>query len=310
MDEVLLHIGDEARGRRWQAMLPSLVPGLAVRQWPDAGDVAAIRYVAAWTLPADILGKLPNLSMLLSVGAGVDQFDLTALPPQVALVRTVEPGLVEEMADYATLAVLALHRDLPHYLGAQQTRQWRPRAVPAKATRRVGVLGLGAMGQAVAAQVAALGFPVAGWSRTARDLPGVTCVAGEAALPAFLAATDIAICVLPLTPATRGILNAARLAMLPRGAGLVNIGRGGHVDQDALLAALDSGQIAAAMLDVTDPEPLPADHALWSHPNVILTPHIAGDTDPDGGARAVADAILAHRAGHVPTGSIDRTAGY
>lgn len=310
MDPVLLHIGSEARGERWRTLLPTLVPGLTVRLWPDVGDPAAITHVAAWTPLAGLVNTLPNLLMLLSTGAGIDQLSADALPDHVALVRTVEPGLVAEMADYATLAVLALHRDLPHYLSAQRAGAWAPRGVRAKAERRVTVLGLGAMGGAIAAQLSALGFPVAGWSRRSRDLSGIDCRHGDDALPDLLAATDILICALPLTPATRHILDAATFARLPRGAAVVNMGRGGHLDQAALLAALDSGQVAAAVLDVTDPEPLPADHPLWRHPRVILTPHIAAETDIDGGALSVAAAILAQRAGTVPPGLVDRTAGY
>lgn len=310
MDPVLLHLGTPARGERWQTLLPRLVPGLTVRLWPDMGDPAAITHVAAWAPPDDLFAMLPNLTMVFSVGAGVDQLRADALPDHVALVRTVEPGLVAEMADYATLAVLALHRDLPHYLMAQRAGQWAPQAVSAKGARRVTVLGLGAMGGAIATQIAALGFPVTGWSRRPRDLPGIDCHHGADALPDVLAISDILICALPLTPATRHILNAATFARLPHGAAIVNMGRGGHLDQGALLAALETGQVAAAMLDVTEPEPLPPDHPLWRHPRVVLTPHVAAETDIDGGARAVAAAILAHRAGTVPPGLVDRSAGY
>lgn len=310
MDPVLLHIGSEARGERWRTLLPALVPGLTVRLYPDIGDRAAITHVAAWTLPEGLLDRLPNVTMLLSVGAGVDQLRADALPERIALVRTVEPALVDAMADYAALAVLALHRDLPHYLTAQRRGAWEPQGVRAKAARRVTILGLGDMGGAIAARIAALGFPVAGWSRRPRDLPGIDCRHGPAALPGLLAMSDILICALPLTAATRHLLNADTFALLPPEAAVVNMGRGGHLDQDALLAKLDSGRIAAAMLDVTDPEPLPADHPLWRHPRVILTPHVAAETDIDGGARAVAAAILAHRTGQRPPGLVDRAAGY
>ncbi len=309
--EVLVHAGPRARGDRWAALLPGIVPGLVVRQWgDDPGPAERVRYAAAWTLPDGLFAACPSLTALFSVGAGVDQLDPAAIPARVALIRTVEPGLVEEMVDYATLAVLALHRDLPHYRTAQREGRWAPRPVRARHDTPVGILGLGAMGGAIATRIAALGFGVRGWSRSGRSLPGVESFAGAEALPAFLGGCAILICALPLTAQTRHILNAATLAMLPGGAAVVNIGRGGHVDTAALLAALDAGRLSAAMLDVTDPEPLPPGHPLWSHPRVWLTPHIAGETDIDGGARAIGAAILRLRAGQPVPGLVDRRSGY
>lgn len=309
-DETLVHVGPPARGDHWAELLPSIVPGLSVRQWPDIGDPARVRYAAMWTVPDGLFDRLPALDLLFSVGAGVDQLDPATVPPRVTLIRTIEPGLVEEMVDYATLAVLALHRDLPHYLREQGAARWTPRPIVARHERRVGIMGLGTMGGAIAARLSAIGFPVLGWSRGSKALPGIELHAGADALPEFLGRSDILLCVLPLTPETRHILNATTLALLPPGAAVVNIGRGPQVDSDALVAALDSGHLRAAMLDVTDPEPLPADHALWHHPGIWLTPHVAGDTDVDGGARSIATAILRHRAGEAIPGRIDRGTGY
>lgn len=308
---MLLHIGSPARGRQWQTLLPALVPGLAVRQWPDTGDLATIRYVAAWEPPAGLLASLPGLELVFSVGAGVDHLDLRAVPARVPVVRMIEPGLVRGMVEYAVFAVLALHRGMLGHAARQRRGEWAAEeALVATPDRRVGVLGLGAIGSAVATRLATFGFPVAGWSRSTRTIDGIETFAGRDALPAFLQRTDILICVLPLTPETHGIIDAEMLAMLPRGAALVNIGRGAHLDEAALLAALDTGQIGGAVLDVAAAEPPPADHRFWQHPRILLTPHIAGTTDVRGGAAAIADNILRHRRNMPLTGMVDRRAGY
>lgn len=272
--------------------------------------MAEIDYIAAWTVPSGLLRTLPSLKAVFSVGAGVDQLKTEEMPKGVLLVRTVEPNLVEEMVDYATLAVLALHRNLPDYLTAQRAGAWAPRPAHAKAGRQVGIMGLGEIGRAIADRLIMLGFPVIGWSNTPKSIRGAQCLSGPGALSAFLSASRILLCVLPLTNATSGILNKETFAMLPCGAGLINIGRGGHVDESALAESLAAGHIGAAVLDVAAVEPLPADHWLWSHPRILLTPHIAGTTNADGGARAIAAAIIDVRNGRKPYGAVDRTKGY
>jgi len=269
-----------------------------------------VRYLAAWEPPADLATRLPNLELLFSTGAGVDQFDLAALPPHLPVIRMVEPGIVQGMVEYVTHAVLDLHRDMPAYRRAQQRHAWQPQVVRTAADCRVGVLGLGSLGQAVLAPLHALGFEVAGWSRSRRALPGVRCHAGADELDAFLARTDILVCLLPLTEATRGVLNAALFARLPRGASLVHVGRGPQLVAAELLQALDTGQIAEAVLDVTDPEPLPAADPLWSHPRVRITPHIASATQPLTAARVVIDNLRRHARGEPLVGLVDRARGY
>ncbi|TVV75818.1 2-hydroxyacid dehydrogenase [Sphingomonas solaris] len=301
---ILLHVGDPARGARWGELVPTLVPGLSVRQWPDAGDLAEIDYVAGWAPPGDLLGRLPALKALFSIGAGIDHLDLAHLPPGVPVVRMIDDELTEAVADYATLAVLALHRDLPAYIAAQKRGEWRALPRRTNGRRRVGVMGLGQMGRATLARLAPFGFPLSGWSRSAGTIEGVRCFTGEAGRSDFLAQCDILICLLPLTDGTRGILDARLFAGLPTGAGLVNAGRGGHLVQADLLAALASGRIGGAVLDVTDPEPLPADHPLWHDPRIIVTPHIAGTTDAVRGAEAIAANIRRHAAGEAMEGVV------
>jgi len=305
-----LYKADPARGEQWARLFAQKAPEIEFRLWPDIGDPASIRYLAAWQPPEDLARTLPNLEVVFSVGAGIDQFDLSAVPAHVPVVRMIEPGIIEGMVEYVTQAVLTIHRDLFDYALQQVAREWREMPVCAAASRRVGVLGLGVLGTAVLERLRLFGFPCAGWSRKPRTLDGIDCYAGTEALTAFLARTDVLVCLLPLTEATRGLLDVKLFAALPQGASLVNVGRGPQLNQDDLLAALASGQLRNAILDVTEPEPLPATHALWGHPRVHITPHIASATRPDTAVDVVLDNLRRHCAGEPLLGAIDRSRGY
>ncbi|MEO8685127.1 MAG: glyoxylate/hydroxypyruvate reductase A, partial [Devosia sp.] len=255
---------DAARAAVFRDVFAREVPDLQFLEPSDSIDPEAVRYLITWTVPQD-LARYRNLEMLFSIGAGVDQFNWEGLPDGVKLVRMVEDGIIRMMEEYVALGVLALHRQLPAYRAQQQDGVWQPLPAHQASQRRVGFLGLGVLANAAIERLKPFGFPIAGWSRSPKQIDGVTCFHGAEALPGFLAQTDILICLLPLTQETRGILNAQLFAALPHGSQLLHVGRGPHLDQEALVTALNTGQLSAAMLDVTDPEPLPPDHPLWSH---------------------------------------------
>ena len=217
---------------------------------------------------------------------------------------------MESMLEYVTMAVLALHRDLLHFIAQQREQTWSEIQITQAVKRRVGIMGLGLLGQAVLERLKVFGFPLAGWNRSPRTIEGVSCYAGEEALRDFLAQTDILVCLLPLTGQTRGILNRSLFEALPRGAKLVNVGRGGHLVADDLIDALDRGVLSAAVLDVAEPEPLPAGHPFWNHPRILLTPHNASMTTPETAVEFVLETIGRHRRGDSLPGLVDRERGY
>ncbi len=306
----ILYKSDPQRGALWQQWLAQHAPDIQLHLWPEIGDPQEIEVLIAWQPPETLMETFPNLKVLLSVGAGADQFDLAALPPDLPVVRMIEPGLTQGMVEYVTFAVLGLHRDMVRYLRQQREEKWLAHSVKPAATRRVGVMGLGELGQAALRQLASFGFDCAGWSRTPRKLDGIECFHGAAQLGAFLARSDILVCLLPLTAETRGLLNRDLFSQLPRGAALVQAGRGAQLSHQDLLDALDSGQLGAAVIDVTDPEPLPPAHPFWRHPAIWLTPHIASQTQNESAVAALLENLRRYQRGEPMIGLVDRTRGY
>ena len=278
------------------AVRPELAPVVYHRELPDA-VLAPIELALAWRLPEGLAERMPALRWICATGAGVDKLLVPWLPPQVQVSRVVDPEQGIGMAQYTALMVLRHARSLPAYEAQQSAREWR-RVPVAAARHRVLVLGRGGVGQAVADALAALGFTVACWHTQAGPLP------------AMLAQADIVVNTLPLTPATTGLLDAAALAMLPRGAYLVNIARGGHVVEPDLIEAVRSGHLSGAALDVQQTEPMAADDPLWSVPGITITPHIAAQPSWRTMAQQFARGLACLDRGEAPPNLVDRTRGY
>ena len=296
---------------RWRPLLGELLSEHEIRYWPEIGDKAAIEYALVWQPEAGLLGSLPNLKLIVGLGAGVDHLLRDpSLPRDVPIVRLVDPYMTDAMSEYVVLQVLRLHRQDLDYLAQQRAGIWQEREQKNAAERTVGILGFGTLGQDAGRKLKSLGFDVAGWSRGTRQISGFATHAGAAGLDALLARSEILVCLLPLTAATAGILNAASFARLPRGAGLVNAGRGGHLVEEDLIPALDAGQLSGAVLDVFREEPLPQAHPFWRHPRIILTPHIAAETNPPTAAPIIRDAIRRCEAGLPLDNRVDLARGY
>ncbi len=269
-------------------------------------DPAEVTYLACWQPPADIT-IYPNLKAVICVAAGVDH--MPPMPEGVVLTRTIAGSIAPLVRDWVVMATLMLHREMPIYLEQAKAGIWQDQGIYPSHSRCVGIMGMGRIGTLAAHSLSGLGFDVAGWSRSGTPVDGID-VYGADGLSEFLGRTDLLVCLLPLTDETRGILGADLFDQLPRGAMLVHAGRGGQLDMDALKAALDSGRLASAMLDVTNPEPLPSDHWAWADPRVIITPHVGSRTDYAEGAQHALNVINALRTGEEVPGVVDQSRGY
>jgi glyoxylate/hydroxypyruvate reductase A len=306
----ILYRSDAARAANWATYFSEHAPDLDFRVWPGAGNLDDIEYLIAWQAPPELLAALPRLKVLFSSGAGIDHVDFSAVPAHIPIVRMVEPGIIDGMVEYVSLAALALHRDLFDYVEAKAARTWSPLEVPPASARTIGVMGMGVLGRAVLERLATYGFRLRGWNRSARQMDGVESFVGNDQLQPFLEACDVLICLLPLTSATKGILNNKLLSALPLGAALINVGRGQHLVDADLLEALNSGRLSRAILDVTDPEPLPPEHPFWAHPRVFLTPHVASMTQPETAAPILLENLRRHQRGEQLLSVVDRSRGY
>ena len=300
----------------WHAALAAALPEATIETWPagasgSAGPVARPDYALVWKPPPELFSTAAPTKALFNLGAGVDALvAVRTLPRDVPVIRLEDAGMAAQMAEYATLAVLAAHRDARAYAAAQRDARWAPVPRRARADFGVGLLGLGILGQAVALSLSPFGFPLHGWSRAPRSVPGVTCHAGAAELPAFLARSRVLVCLLPSTAATRGLLDRATLSLLPLGAEVVNAGRGDLIVDADLLALLDEGHLGGATLDVFREEPLPPTHPFWHHPRVTITPHVSAVTDVDASVAQVAAKIRRLERGEAVSGVVDVDRGY
>ena len=310
MREALVFYSEHDDPVAWRRALSAELPDLEFRVAPDVGDAADVRYVLAWKPPTGFFAPFPNLALVVNLGSGVDALIGRDDLPEVPISRLSDRGMVQLMTSYVLFAVIRHARDIPAFERAQRRREWHyihPRPL---STFRVGVLGLGELGGAAAEALARLGFDVRGWARTPKTIAGVSCVPGLEALDGVLAESDILVVMLPLTSQTRGLLDARRLGLLPRGADLVNVSRGAIIDDAALVDALRARRIDEATLDAFAVEPLPAGHPFWSMDNVLMTPHLASITVPEDAARDVAESIRRVRSGAEPLYRIDPRRGY
>ncbi len=306
-----IYHADRQRGLRWKQYFADHAPQIPFNIWPETGDPDAVRFIGTWSPePISDLSRFPNLEAIFSIGAGIDQFNLDNIPLHIPLIRMQEPGIVSTMREYVLMAALGIHRNLIDYIDQQRREEYNVFEVKPVAETTIGVLGMGQLGAAVASTLSSIGFDCRGWSRSGNPLEGVQVFKGEDELGAFLAGCNILVCLLPLTDETRGILNAELFSQLPKGAGLINVGRGDHLVEDDLISALESGQLSSAVLDVQSPEPLPAGHPLWRHPKILITPHIASQTQPETAAAVLLENIDNLISGKPITGLVDRTKGY
>lgn len=313
----IMGAGGNWSGATWADRFAKRLPGRAITLWPNAQlDLATIKYAAVWKPPPGLLARCPNLEVIFNLGAGVDAVlgDPT-LPRHVPLVRVANADLTKRMTEYVVLHVLMHHRRQRELDAAQKARQWAAPDQWAAGAVRVGIMGLGELGRDAGDVLVRLGFQVRGWSRSPRDLPGVRCFAGAAELDAFLTETDILVVLMPLTSATRGILDRRLFHKLARngvlgGPVLINAGRGGLQIENDILECLDDGTLSAATLDVFEAEPLPPSSRLWTHPRLTLTPHNAADSDPDAISDDVAAQIQAFERGRSLKNVVDRAREY
>ena len=307
---ILLHAQD-ANPAPWLAALQAALPEAQLRAW-EAGDDAPADYAVVWKPPVAMLHGRTDLKAIFNLGAGVDAILKlgTALPAGVPIVRLDDAGMGLQMAEYVTHAVLRYFRRFDQLDAQQRSGQWRFLKAYEKAQFPIGILGLGVLGSRIAAGLVPFGFPLHGWSRSQKDLPGVRCHAGAAGLDAFLAASQVVVCILPLTAETSGILNRETLSKMPRGSYVINVARGDHLVEQDLLALVQDGQIAGATLDVFRQEPLPVEHPFWQEPRITITPHIAAVTMRGDSVRQIAEKINRLQQGAIIEGVVDRARGY
>ncbi|MGC1172623.1 2-hydroxyacid dehydrogenase [Polaromonas sp.] len=301
----------DTKAEPWLAGLRAAFPADAVEQWVPGAEPAD--YAVVWAPPQQFLDEQPQLKALFNIGAGVDALLKLRLPPSAAVVRLDDAGMSVQMAEYVCHAVIRHFREFDAYEADVKLGKWSYRRPQLRADFPVGVMGLGVLGERVARALAQFDFPVRGWSRSPREVPGVQCFSGDAGFHDFLSATRILVCLLPLTPGTENIMNRQTLSRLRPGGYVINVARGAHLVDEDLIALIDSGHLAGATLDVFRTEPLPAEHVFWKHPKVTVTPHTSARTLREESIAQIAGKIAALQAGQDISslaGVVDPKKGY
>lgn len=304
----ILFCATQMKPQPWVEGLRAALPGAEVEQWQPGAPPAD--YAVVWHPPQQMFDEQPQLKGVFNAGAGVDALLKLALPPQALLVRIDDGGMAVQMAEFVCHALIRHFRELDCYEDDVRHGAWSFRRPRLRTDFPVGIMGLGVLGRRVAQAVRHFDFPVRGWSRTRKSVEGVECFAGAHEFDAFLAGTRVLVCLLPLTPETRDIMNRETLSKLMPGGYVINVARGAHLAEEDLLALLDSGHLAGATLDVFRTEPLPEGHPFWRHPKVTITPHTSARTLRDESIAQIAGKIMALERGEPIVGVVDRERGY
>lgn len=308
---ILYYCSDDTDNRILKALQHQL-PEHQIDQWPDCDDRTQVSAAIVWQPPAEFFDGLENLKYVLSIAAGVDHL-LThpGLPATVEIVRLTDAGMAQPMAEFVLYGALHAQRKMTALALAQRNQQWRHDIKPHLANEfRIGILGAGELGQVAAKRLLDNHYAVSCWSRSAKNLPGIQHYAGDTGLNEMLPTVQALVCLLPLTNETRGIINASMLSKLPRDAYVINPGRGDHLDETALIEAVNSGHISGALLDVFSAEPLPESHPFWRHPNITVTPHVAAVTSMPEAVEQIVESLKAFERGEKPRGLVNRELGY
>ncbi len=290
--------------------LQKALPDHEVLDWQQVTKPADVEYAVLWGVPDNFFNRLTAIRAIFSWGAGVDHLLNNSNLPDVPVYRLIDAGMADKIADYVLYGVMGRHRNFNAYARQQTKALWQPLAESSNADYRVGIMGMGVIGSRIATRLTTSGYSVAGWKRTPTESPSIQIYHGHRQLEAFLEQLDTLVCVLPMTEQTRHLVDHRVFDSLPVAAQFINVGRGDHVVESDLLAALDSGHLSHALLDVCAAEPLPAEHQLWHHPRVTITPHIAGPTQEQLSAQQVAEGVQRLSIGGVPEGLVDRSRGY
>jgi glyoxylate/hydroxypyruvate reductase len=308
---VLVTNFDTVEIQKWLPHLERNLPNDPICVYPEIPNLESIDVALVANPPVGVLATMPNLKLIQSLWAGVDALlKDSSLPKNVPLARLVDPALTQAMIETVLTHTLALHRQIPAYAKQQQARVWNQLAQPSAAERTVGILGLGHLGRECATQLERIGFRVIGWSSRPTTLEGITTFDGQSGLQAVLEQAEILVNLLPLTDETRGVLNAQAFQTMPAGSSLINVARGAHVIEADLMAALDSGHLEHAILDVFTQEPLSENHAFWHHPKITVLPHVAATTNPVTASKVVAQNVQRLRANLPLENLVDRSRGY
>ena len=293
----------------WRSALASALPEAAIAVWPE--PCADPDYALVWKPPPELFVQARPAKAIFNLGAGVEALlAVPTLPDGVPVIRLEDAGMAEQMAEYVALAVLRAYRESEAYAAQQDAGRWQQRVRLPKADFGIGILGMGLLGCAVAAALRPFGFPLAGWSRERKSIPGVASFAGDTQLPVFLGRSRVLVCLLPATPATRNLLDRSTLSQLPPGSHVVNVARGEIVVDADLIALLDAGCLAGATLDVFRTEPLPIEHPFWHHPRIVVTPHVSAVTLIVESIAQIASKIRGLERGEPVSGAVDRRRGY